>query len=136
MPSGPYALFVLREESTLRTLRSDIIGGGIGLLRGRLGGGAALESSREELVEKREPNRLAFSVGETAIEPPGLKRGGKLDLQKLLRMFLVKDQKERSVGEVVRQCFFRNIKPLFALRITVVQRFLAALKTWKVSREH
>ena len=67
IPSGPYALFVLREQRALRTQRSEIIGGGIGLLRGSLGGGATLESSREELEEKREPKRLALSAGETAI---------------------------------------------------------------------
>ena len=41
-----------------------MIGEGIKLLRGRLGGVATLESSREELEEKREPKRLAFSAGE------------------------------------------------------------------------
>ena len=34
----------------------------IGLLRGRKGGVAILESSRRELEEKREPKRLAFTV--------------------------------------------------------------------------
>ena len=79
MPSGPYALFVFKEQRALRTRRSEIMGGGIGLLRGRLGGDATLESSREELEEKREPKRLAFSVGETAIVPSERKRGGKPD---------------------------------------------------------
>ena len=117
MPSGPYALFVLSEQRALRTRRSEIIGGGIGLLRGRLGGGATLESSREELEEKREPKRLAFSVGEAAIVPSVRKRGGKPDLQKLLEMFLAKDQKELLVGEEVRRDFFLITKDFFALRI-------------------
>merc|ERR1711980_60648 len=101
MPSGPYALFVFKEQRALRTRRSEIIGGGIGLLRGRLGGDATLESSKEELEEKREPKRLAFSAGETAIESSERKRGGEPDLQKLLEILLAKDQKELEVGEVV-----------------------------------
>ena len=44
---------------------------GIGLVSGRVGGSGALESMREELAEKQEPKRLALSVGEPAIEPPG-----------------------------------------------------------------
>ena len=35
------------------------------MLSGRLGGVTTLESSREELEEKREPKRLAFSAEET-----------------------------------------------------------------------
>ena len=94
-----------------------------------------MESSREELEENIEPKRLAFSVGETAIEPSGLKRGGKLDLQKLLETFLVKDQRELLVGVEVRRFFFLIIKDFFALRILALQRFLAALKIRKVSSE-
>ena len=101
MPSDPYALFVLSEQRALHTRHSEIIGGGIGLLRGRLRGDATLELSREELEEKRELKRLAFSAGETAIVPSERKRGGKPDLQKLLEMLLDKDQKELLV-EVVR----------------------------------
>ena len=54
---------------------------------------ATLESSREELEEKREPKRLAFSAGETAIVPSARKRGGKPDLQKFLEMLLVRTRK-------------------------------------------
>ena len=87
------------------------------MLRGRLGGGAALESSKEELDEKREPKRLALSAGETAIVPSERKRGGKPDLQKLLEILLAKDQKELLVGEVVRRDFFLITWDFFALRI-------------------
>ena len=87
------------------------------MLSGRLGRGATLESSREELEEKREPKRLAFSAGETAIVPSERKRGGKPDLQKLLEIFLAKDQKELLVGELVRRDFFLITKDFFALRI-------------------
>ena len=76
-----------------------------------------MESSREELEKKREPKRLAFSVGETAIVSSERKRGGKLDLQKLLEILLAKDQKELLVGEVVRRDFFLITKDFFALRI-------------------
>ena len=62
---GGIPLFVLREQRALQTRLSEKIGGGIGLLRGSLGGVATLELSREELEEKREPKRLAFSAGET-----------------------------------------------------------------------
>ena len=51
---------------------------GIGVDRGRVGGIGARESSKEELAENREPKRLAFSEGETAIEPSVRKRGKKL----------------------------------------------------------
>ena len=48
-----------------------------------------MESSREELKEKRELKRLTFSAGETD--------KGKPDLQKLLETLLAKDQKELLV---------------------------------------
>ena len=67
MPSGPEALPTLRERRTLRTLRAEMIGEGIGLERGRVGGSGAWESLREELEENGEPKRLAFSLGEQAI---------------------------------------------------------------------
>ena len=50
IPSGPDALFVLRDDNTLRTLRVEMIGGLIGLERGKVGGSGALESSREEFA--------------------------------------------------------------------------------------
>ena len=71
----------------------------MGLERGKVGGSGALESSSEELAENKEPKRVAFSEGEQAIEPSGRIRGGKLDLQKLLRILLAKDQKFFSVGK-------------------------------------
>ena len=74
------------------------------MLKGRLEGVASLESLREELEEKREPKRLAFSARETAIVPSAWKRGGKSDLQKFLEMLLAKDQ-ELLVGVVVRLDF-------------------------------
>ena len=76
-----------------------------------------MESSQEELDEKREPKRLALSAGETAIVPSERKRGGKPDLQKLLEILLAKDQKELLVGEVVRRDFFLITWDFFALRI-------------------
>ena len=83
-----------------------MIGGGIGLSRGRGGETAILESLREELAEKRESKRSAFSEGEIAIEPSVLKSEGKLDLQKLFKIPLDRDQKEPLVGAVVRRLFF------------------------------
>ena len=126
--SGPEALPVFKEASTLRTLRVDKIGVGIGLARGRVVGTEALESSRDELAEKREPKRVALSVGVQAIEPSGRIRGGKLDLQKLLRILLAKDQKFFSVGEEFRISVFLLTKENFLLRSVEVQRFLAELK--------
>ena len=87
------------------------------MLRGSVGGDATLESSREELEEKREPKRLALSAGETAIVSSERKRGGKPDLQKLLEILLDKDQKELVVGDEVRRDFFLITKDFFALRI-------------------
>ena len=102
IPSGPDALFVLRDDNTLRTLRVEIIGGLIGLERGKVGGSGALESSREEFAEKREPKRVALSVGEQAIDPSGRNKGGKLELQKFLENFLAEDQKAFPLGDLVR----------------------------------
>ena len=106
IPSGPDALFVFREESTLRTFLVEIIGGVMGLERGKGGGSGALESLREELEAKRLPKRVALSEGEQAIDPSGRKRGGRLELQKLLENFLAKDQKCFSVGDLVRLSTF------------------------------
>tara|TARA_Y100001956_G_scaffold46286_1_gene45006 strand:- start:287 stop:643 length:357 start_codon:yes stop_codon:yes gene_type:complete len=117
MPSGPYALFVLRERRALRTLRTEKIGEDIGLVRGLIGGAAASESSKEELAENLEPKRLAFSVGVTAIVLSVWKRGGKLDLQKLVEMFLDKEKRAPVEGLLVKRDFFCFIKELFALRI-------------------
>ena len=116
-PSGPVALFVLRDDKTLRTLRGEIIMGLIGLERGKVGGSGASESSRVEFAENREPKRVALSVGELAIEPSGRNRGGKLELQKFLENFLAKDQKAFSVGDLLRLTTFILQKEALALRI-------------------
>ena len=128
IPSGPDALFVLRDDKTLRTLRGEIMGGHIGLDRGLVGGSVASESLRVEFSEKREPKRVALSVGELAIEPSGRKRGGKLELQKFLENFLAKDQKAFSVGDLVRLSTFLLQKEALALRILSLQRFRAEIK--------
>ena len=44
-----------------------------------------MESSREELEEKREPKRLAFSVGETAIVSSEQKKGRKARFTEVIR---------------------------------------------------
>jgi len=49
---------------------------------------------------------VAFSDGEQAIDPSGRKRGGKLELQKLLETFLAKDQRELLEGDAVRLSHF------------------------------
>ena len=107
MLPGPYALFVLREERTLRTLRQENIGRDIGLEREESGGERASESSKVELAENKEPKREALSDGETAIVPSDRKSGGKLDfLQKLLRTFLARHQKALLEGEEERLSHF------------------------------
>ena len=65
-----------------------------------------MESLREELAEKYEPKGLALSVGEQAIEPSGQINERKLELQKLLKIFLDKDQKHFSVGEELSLSIF------------------------------
>ena len=67
MPPGPYALPFLRELRPFHTLHFEMIDGGLGLVRGRGGGTAILESLRLKLVEKGQPKTSAFSEGETAI---------------------------------------------------------------------
>ena len=106
MPSGPLALLTSSFERTRWTLREEIIGLGIGLERTREGGGIAAESSKVELEENKEPKRLAFSVGVLAIELSVRKRGGKEDLQKLLEIFLARDQKDLVVVELVKPAHF------------------------------
>ena len=87
-----------------------------------------MELSTEELAENKEPKRLAFSVGVLAIEPSARIRGGKLDLQKLLRTLSAKDQKDFSVRELaVLEDFLLTYRSFF-LRSREVQRFLAELK--------
>ena len=62
-----------------------IIGVGNGLIRGRLGGGTALESSTEELEKKRELKEKQVYINSEQ------KRGGKSDLQTLLEILLAWD---------------------------------------------
>jgi len=69
IPSGPEALFVLREDNNLQTLRVETKGEGIRLERGREEGTGASESLTVELEEKREAKRFAFSEGDEAREP-------------------------------------------------------------------
>ena len=66
---GPDALFVLRDNNTLHTLRLEIIGGLIGLERVKGQGSGGLESSREDFAEKRESKGFVLLVGEQAIDP-------------------------------------------------------------------
>ena len=106
-----------------------MIKGGIGYERGKSKGSGASESSKEELDEKREPKRLALSEGEIAIELSGRKRGGKLELQKLLKTFLAKDQKALLEGDKVRLLHFFRIKECLTLRMVALQRFLAEIKS-------
>ena len=135
MPSGPYALPAFRDLSTLRTLRSEIIGEDIGFVRGRVTGSATLESSKEELEENKVPKREAFSAGEVAIVPLGWNKGGKPDLQKFLEIDLAKEKRPLLVGDKVRLLHFLSLKEFLALRSLAFQRFLAALKAAKVRAE-
>ena len=52
-----------------------------------------------ELEEKREPKRVALSVGETAKVSSEWKSEGKVERQKLLEILLAKDQKDVLVEE-------------------------------------
>ena len=84
----------------------EIIGKCIGSVGGAGVGGIEWESSKVELEENKVPKRLALSGGELAIELLGRKRGGKEGVQKLLQMFLVKDQKDLLEEELVRTAVF------------------------------
>ena len=75
-----------------------------------------MESLREELVEKKEPERLALSVGEQAIKSSGRISEGKLELQKLLKIFLDKDKNHFSEGEELSLSIFLLRKDERALR--------------------
>src|SRR5678815_5434630 len=125
MPSEPPAFLTFLDLRSPCTRSSVISGKDIGHLRGVGGGIGMPESSRVELEENRRPKRLAFSVGELAIEPSDRIRGGKDDLQKLLEMFLARGQKDLSVGEPRRSAHFRLMKVRFARRRVSLQRFLA-----------
>ena len=70
---------------------------------------------------------MALSVGEQAIEPSGRISEGKLELQKLLKIFLDKDQKHFSVEELSLSIFLLR-KDERALRSLAEQRFLAEIK--------
>ena len=95
IPSGPDALFVLRDDNTLRTLRVEIVGGLIGLEREKGGGSGASESSREELEEKKDPKKVTLLVGEETIDPSGGKETEAV-AAKVFREYLAKDQRAFS----------------------------------------
>src|SRR5678815_4739581 len=99
MPSGPPAFLTFIDFRSSCTRSNEMTGKDIGHLRREGGGRGIPESSRVELEENSRPKRLAFSVGELATEPSERIRGGKVDLQKLLEMFLARSQKVLSVGE-------------------------------------
>ena len=75
------------------------MGRDIGLVRVASEGDGRFESSNVELEEKREPKRVALSVGETAIVSSERKSEGKVERQKLLEILLAKDQKDLLVEE-------------------------------------
>jgi len=116
-------------------LRDEKIGRGIGSVGGETGGGGVSESSKVELEENKEAKRVAFSVGELAIEWSDRNRGGKEGVVKLLEIFLAKDQKDLSVGDKDRSAHFFLIKVRFAFRIIALQRFLEEKKTERECRE-
>jgi len=76
------------------------------LVRGASEGDGMLESSSVELEEKREPKRVALSVGETAIVSSERKGGGKVEQQKLLEILLAQDQKDLFVEDERLSHFF------------------------------
>ena len=87
-----------------------------------------MESLREELAETHEPKKLALSVGEQAIELSGRISEGKLELQKLLKIFLDKDQKHFPVEDELRLSIFLLRNDECALRILAKECFLAEIK--------
>ena len=78
----------------------------MGLVRGASEGDGMLESSSVELEEKREPKRVALSVGETAIVSSERKSEGKVERQKLLEILLAKDRKDLLVEDERLSHFF------------------------------
>ena len=69
------------------------------------------------------------------MEPSGRISEGKLELQKLLKIFLDKGQKHFSVGEELSLSIFLLRKDERALRSFAEQRFLAEIKVAWVSSE-
>ena len=67
-------------------------------------------------------------IGEQAIEASGRISEGKLELQKLLKIFLDKDQEHFLVGEELNLSIFLLRKDERGLRIFAEQRFLAEIK--------
>ena len=57
------------------------------------------ESSSVEFEEKKEPKRVALSVGEMAIVSSERKSEGMVEGQKLVEILLAKDQKDLLVKE-------------------------------------
>ena len=72
--------------------------------------------------------RLALSIREQAIEPSGRISEGKLELQKLLKIFLDKNQKHFSVGAELSLSTFLLRKDERALQILAEQQFLVEIK--------
>ena len=64
------------------------------MVRGALEGYGMLESSSVELEEKREPKRVALSVGETVRVSSERKSEGKVERQRLLEILLAEGQKD------------------------------------------
>ena len=71
---------------------------------------------------------MALSVGKQAIEPSGRISEGKLELQKLLKIFLDKDHKHFSVRKELSLSIFLLQKDERALQILAEQQFLAEIK--------
>ena len=89
--------------------------------KGCIGGVGMFESSSVELEEKREPKRVALSVGETAIVSSERKSEGKVERHKLLEIVFTKDQKDLLVEEYERLSHFFWIKECFASQITCLR---------------
>lgn len=76
---------------------SEIIGGDMGWLRSESGDKGVSLSSKMELKKKREPERVALSLGQTAVVSLEWKREENVDQQKLFEVFLAKDQEDLSI---------------------------------------
>ena len=76
------------------------------MVRGASEGDGMFELSGVELEGKREPKRVALSVGGTAIVSSELKSEGKVEQQKLLEILLAKDQKDLLVEDERLSHFF------------------------------
>ena len=68
--------------------------------------GIGIAERRISRKVRTKSKRLALSTGEQAVEPSGRINEGKLELQKLLKIFLDKNQKHFSVGEELSLSLF------------------------------